>query len=69
MNIVMQLRKVCNHPDLFDRRGVVSPFFFEAARWGPHSPRVLPLPLVTYDAHSPIVFNLPKLLYRQGKNI
>ncbi|KAK2716917.1 chromatin-remodeling ATPase INO80-like isoform X2 [Artemia franciscana] len=26
MNIVMQLRKVCNHPELFERRDVRSPF-------------------------------------------
>ncbi|ESO06198.1 hypothetical protein HELRODRAFT_106049 [Helobdella robusta] len=27
MNIVMQLRKVCNHPELFERREVKSPLF------------------------------------------
>jgi SNF2 family DNA or RNA helicase len=26
LNLVMQLRKVCNHPDLFEAREVVSPF-------------------------------------------
>jgi len=26
INILMQLRKVCNHPDLFDARPTVSPF-------------------------------------------
>jgi E1A-binding protein p400 len=26
MNVVMQLRKVCNHPDLFEVRPIVSPF-------------------------------------------
>mmetsp|Transcript_971 Transcript_971/g.2083 ORF Transcript_971/g.2083 Transcript_971/m.2083 type:complete len:1855 (-) Transcript_971:1156-6720(-) len=26
MNVLMQLRKVCNHPDLFDGRPIVSPF-------------------------------------------
>jgi E1A-binding protein p400 len=26
MNILMQLRKVCNHPDLFEPRAIVSPF-------------------------------------------
>lgn len=26
MNLVMQFRKVCNHPELFERRGVRSPF-------------------------------------------
>ncbi|VVC26797.1 Helicase, C-terminal,Helicase superfamily 1/2, ATP-binding domain,P-loop containing nucleoside [Cinara cedri] len=28
MNLVMQFRKVCNHPDLFERRIARSPFFF-----------------------------------------
>lgn len=27
MNVLMQLRKVCNHPDLFDVRPIESPFF------------------------------------------
>ena len=26
INILMQLRKVCNHPSLFDPRPIVSPF-------------------------------------------
>lgn len=27
MSVLMQLRKVCNHPDLFEPRSVVTPFF------------------------------------------
>ena len=27
MNLVMQFKKVCNHPELFERRPVQSPFF------------------------------------------
>ncbi|XP_014672391.1 PREDICTED: DNA helicase INO80-like isoform X2 [Priapulus caudatus] len=30
MNIVMQFRKVCNHPELFERREVKSPLYMEA---------------------------------------
>jgi len=30
INILMQLRKVCNHPDLFDPRPTVSPFRMES---------------------------------------
>lgn len=26
INVLMQLRKVCNHPNLFDPRPIVSPF-------------------------------------------
>jgi E1A-binding protein p400 len=29
MNVLMQLRKVCNHPDLFEPRPIESPFFQE----------------------------------------
>ena len=29
INILMQLRKVCNHPNLFDPRPIVSPFEME----------------------------------------
>ena len=29
INILMQLRKVCNHPNLFDPRPIVSPFRME----------------------------------------
>jgi SNF2 family DNA or RNA helicase len=29
MNVLMQLRKVCNHPDLFEPRSVTTPFVFE----------------------------------------
>ena len=29
MNVLMQLRKVCNHPDLFEPRSIVTPFFVE----------------------------------------
>ena len=30
INILMQLRKVCNHPDLFEPRPILSPFVTEA---------------------------------------
>lgn len=29
MNILMQLRKVCNHPDLFEPRSIVTPFVLD----------------------------------------
>merc|ERR1719223_1303465 len=29
MNVLMQLRKVCNHPDLFEPRSIITPFFSE----------------------------------------
>lgn len=37
MNILMQLRKVCNHPDLFSPRQVESPFYLPQLRYKVHS--------------------------------
>ena len=34
MSVLMQLRKVCNHPDLFEPRTVVTPFFMERVTLG-----------------------------------
>ena len=39
INILMQLRKVCNHPDLFDPRPVVSSFVFDPIRY--HVPSIV----------------------------
>ncbi|XP_057370086.1 chromatin-remodeling ATPase INO80-like [Daphnia carinata] len=33
MNLVMQFRKVCNHPELFERREAKSPYFFQPAAY------------------------------------
>lgn len=33
MNLVMQFRKVCNHPELFDRRDAKSPFFIKSIEY------------------------------------
>jgi len=30
MNVLMQLRKVCNHPDLFDPRSILTPLFTDS---------------------------------------
>lgn len=37
MNLVMQLRKVCNHPETFERRVPQSPFQFQAPAPPPHA--------------------------------
>lgn len=29
INVLMQLRKVCNHPNMFEERPIVSPFHME----------------------------------------
>ncbi len=33
MNLVMQLRKVCNHPELFERKQCKSPVIFRKAHY------------------------------------
>ncbi|OLL26990.1 putative DNA helicase INO80 [Neolecta irregularis DAH-3] len=65
MNIVMQFRKVCNHPDLFERADVKSPLYL--VDWGitPNMSRETNL-YVPYSATSKVTFSLPKYLYRNG---
>lgn len=66
MNLVMQFRKVCNHPDLFERADTSSPFFAgyfaETAsfvREGNNIP-------VAYSTRSLITYELPKLIWQEG---
>ncbi|KAF4460118.1 DNA helicase INO80 [Fusarium albosuccineum] len=66
MNLVMQFRKVCNHPDLFERAEVTSPFacayYAETAsfiREGNNIP-------VAYSSRNLIQYELPRLIWRQG---
>lgn len=66
MNLVMQFRKVCNHPDLFERADVSAPFacsyFAETAsfvREGNNIP-------VGYSVRSLIDYELPRLVSTEG---
>lgn len=61
MNLVMQFRKVCNHPDLFERSDVESSFAFCSF---PVSAGARESKEVAYAARNPIEFDLPKLVYR-----
>ncbi|EWM21940.1 e1a binding protein p400 [Nannochloropsis gaditana] len=45
MNVLMQLRKVCNHPDLFEARPIRSPYAMD--------PLALPVPALALDLLSP----------------
>lgn len=73
MNLVMQFRKVCNHPHLFKRRDVQCPFIFESERWNPPTnreqapaaPKDTSVPYVRYLCSNPIVYQLPRLLFRE----
>lgn len=60
-HLVMQFRKVCNHPELFQRRGVESPFHFIAPNEHlfPSEPSS---PDTTLVNRNPISLTLPKCL-------
>ncbi|OUM61968.1 hypothetical protein PIROE2DRAFT_36085, partial [Piromyces sp. E2] len=69
MNLVMQFRKVCNHPELFERAPVISPFWFDknvidqqlpVGKEGDHEFNVI------YSPQHPIQYHIPKLIYRSG---
>ncbi|GAA0175321.1 hypothetical protein LIER_28512 [Lithospermum erythrorhizon] len=65
MNIVIQLRKVCNHPELFERNEGSSYFHFGKI---PHS--LSPPPFGELDdiyysgGQNPITYEIPKLIYQ-----
>ncbi|ORE05055.1 hypothetical protein BCV72DRAFT_336833 [Rhizopus microsporus var. microsporus] len=65
MNLVMQFRKVCNHPELFERGDVQAPFSFcsfsETGSLSKESYLYCP-----YSATNPIKYHIPKQLYRDG---
>ena len=67
MNIVMQLRKVCNHPELFDQQQEITPYHFAVV-----NPPLEQAPWGELDwawcsgRRSPISFALPRLVYDEG---
>ncbi|PWZ05304.1 DNA helicase INO80 [Zea mays] len=64
MNIVMQLRKVCNHPELFERNEGSSYFNFADIPNSLLSPPFGELQDVHYAGkRNPIIFEIPKLVY------
>ncbi|KAK9467562.1 SNF2 family N-terminal domain-containing protein [Lipomyces arxii] len=66
MNLVMQFRKVCNHPDLFERSDTKSPLsMVRFARTGSFMREGNVVDLY-YSTHNFIQFVLPKLIYREG---
>lgn len=67
MNLVMQFRKVCNHPDLFERADVASPMAF--SRW-PETVSFLREGNnveVPYGVRNLIDYKLPRLVARDGR--
>lgn len=62
INTVMQFRKVCNHPDLFERADISSPFgFVDFGKTAAISKNGLTD--VMYSTTNPIKFRLPRLIY------
>lgn len=66
MNLVMQFRKVCNHPELFERADVVAPFSF--CHFGNPGPlaREGDFVLLPYSTRNPIEYEIPQLLWQDG---
>jgi DNA helicase INO80 len=66
MNLVMQFRKVCNHPDLFERAETTSPFSFgyfaETASFMREGQNIT----VSYSTRNLIEYELPRLVWREG---
>ncbi|GMH38993.1 hypothetical protein BSKO_06891 [Bryopsis sp. KO-2023] len=67
MNLVIQLRKVCNHPELFEEQSERVPLHF-AHQACPLSPAAFgSLSWVYYSGNRPeLSFELPKLVFREG---
>lgn len=65
MNLVMQFRKVCNHPELFERGDVQAPLSFcnfsETGSLSKETSLYCP-----YSSTSTIKYRIPKTLYRDG---
>ncbi|KRX08854.1 P-loop containing nucleoside triphosphate hydrolase [Pseudocohnilembus persalinus] len=69
MNLVMQFRKVCNHPELFERRPNRSSYLFVKPYYSTNVSLKFGeiKPLIT-DQKSPIAFEMPKLVYNEIVN-
>ncbi|KAG0339441.1 putative DNA helicase ino80 [Podila humilis] len=66
MNLVMQFRKVCNHPELFERADVMSPFALCEFSQTPSIARESDDLYLAYTTKSQIQFSIPKRLFRDG---
>ncbi|KAK6542552.1 putative DNA helicase ino80 [Orbilia ellipsospora] len=67
MNLVMQFRKVCNHPDLFERADTMSPMAFAKFPETASFLREGNFIDVRYGVTNIIEYKLPKLVARDGK--
>ncbi|KAE9590148.1 putative DNA helicase chromatin remodeling SNF2 family [Lupinus albus] len=66
MNIVIQLRKVCNHPDLFERSEGSTFFYFGEIPNSLPPPPFGELEYIYYPGgHNPVSYEVPKLVYQE----
>ncbi|KAL2659652.1 hypothetical protein AAZV13_03G100000 [Glycine max] len=66
MNIVIQLRKVCNHPELFERsEGSTYLYFGEIPNSLPPPPFGEMEDVYYSGGHNPISYEIPKLVYQE----
>ncbi|KHN45534.1 DNA helicase INO80 [Glycine soja] len=66
MNIVIQLRKVCNHPELFERNEGSTYFYFGEIPNSLPPPPFGELENIYYPGgHNPISYEIPKLVYKE----
>jgi hypothetical protein len=64
MNLVMQFRKVCNHPDLFERQIGRNPYSFRDLNIGVMGVNYITNnPTVRSEFKSPITLTIPKLVF------
>ncbi|KLT40120.1 hypothetical protein CC85DRAFT_250000 [Cutaneotrichosporon oleaginosum] len=66
MNLVMQFRKVCSHPDLFERQDVMSPVAFGTFSHSGNLAREVDL-YCPHSIRNPIEVELPRLIWDEGK--
>ncbi|KAL7425097.1 putative DNA helicase ino80 [Cryptotrichosporon argae] len=69
MNLVMQFRKVCNHPDLFERADVVSPFVFGSFAQSGNLARQPDVLYCPDSARNAIGVRLPRLLVNEHVDV
>ncbi|CEP61382.1 chromatin-remodeling ATPase INO80 LALA0_S03e01618g [Lachancea lanzarotensis] len=65
VNTVMQFRKVCNHPDLFEREDVSSPFAFTDFGRSGSLARDSNVLDVKYSTRNCITYRVPRLIYNE----
>ena len=66
MNLVMQFRKVCNHPELFERADVVAPFSFCTYGKSGNPAREGDFVILPYSTKNPIEYEIPQLVCQEG---